>query len=54
MSFDDFYKKYFDPIGRNFQAPQHFLYFFPLPHGQGSFRPIFFFLVTGCFGGDDD
>ena len=19
--------------------PQHFLYFFPLPHGQGSFRP---------------
>ena len=21
--------------------PQHFLYFFPLPHGQGSFRPIF-------------
>jgi hypothetical protein len=22
--------------------PQHFLYFFPLPHGQGSFLPIFF------------
>ena len=21
--------------------PQHFLYFFPLPQGQGSFRPIF-------------
>jgi hypothetical protein len=21
------------------QAPQHFLCFFPLPHGQGSFRP---------------
>ena len=20
---------------------QHFLYFFPLPHGQGSFLPIF-------------
>jgi hypothetical protein len=20
-------------------APQHFLYFFPLPHGQGSLRP---------------
>jgi hypothetical protein len=20
-------------------APQHFLYFFPLPQGQGSFRP---------------
>jgi len=23
------------------QAPQHFLYFLPLPQGQGSFRPIF-------------
>ena len=22
-------------------APQHFLYFFPLPHGQGSLRPTF-------------
>ncbi len=22
-------------------APQHFLYFFPLPHGQGAFRPTF-------------
>ena len=22
-------------------APQHFLYFLALPHGQGSFRPIF-------------
>jgi len=21
------------------QAPQHFLCFFPLPHGQGSLRP---------------
>jgi len=21
------------------QAPQHFLYFLPLPHGQGSLRP---------------
>jgi hypothetical protein len=20
-------------------TPQHFLYFFPLPQGQGSFRP---------------
>ena len=26
--------------GRVGQAPQHFLYFFPLPQGQGSFRPI--------------
>ena len=24
-----------------FPAPQHFLYFLPLPQGQGSFRPIF-------------
>jgi len=23
-------------------APQHFLYFFPLPQGQGSFRPTCF------------
>jgi hypothetical protein len=22
-------------------SKQHFLYFLPLPHGQGSFRPIF-------------
>lgn len=25
----------------DFYFPQHFLYFFPLPHGHGSFRPIF-------------
>lgn len=24
-----------------YHLPQHFLYFFPLPQGQGSFRPIF-------------
>ena len=24
------------------RRPQHCLYFFPLPHGQGSFRPTFF------------
>jgi hypothetical protein len=24
-----------------FYLPQHFLYFFPLPQGQGSFRPTF-------------
>jgi hypothetical protein len=24
-----------------YRAPQHFLYFFPLPHGHGSFRPTF-------------
>src|SRR5699024_5359018 len=29
--------------------PQHFLYFRPLPQGQGSLRPGFFCLCTGCF-----
>ena len=27
--------------------PQHFLYFFPLPHGHGSFRPTFGGKVSG-------
>jgi len=27
-------------------APQHFLYFLPLPQGQGSLRPIFGSLRT--------
>lgn len=27
--------------------PQQFLYFFPLPHGQGSFLPIFLSAFTG-------
>ena len=26
--------------------PQHLLYFFPLPHGQESFLPIFFFMAN--------
>ena len=26
---------------RRLHLPQHFLYFLPLPHGQGSLRPIF-------------
>ena len=26
--------------------PQHFLYFLPLPHGQGSFLPTVFSLTT--------
>lgn len=30
----------------NCHFPQHRLYFFPLPHGQGSLRPTFF-----CFSG---
>lgn len=29
--------------------PQHCLYFFPLPQGQGSFRPIFWNLAAGLF-----
>ncbi|GAB6042317.1 hypothetical protein JCM17961_29930 [Endothiovibrio diazotrophicus] len=28
-------------------APQHFLYFFPLPHGHGSLRPTFGALRCG-------
>src|SRR2546427_10347159 len=28
-------------------APWHFLYFFPLPQGQGSFRPTFAPVRTG-------
>ena len=36
----------------HFGFPQHFLYFFPLPHGHGSFRPTFFpFRTVGGFGG---
>jgi hypothetical protein len=32
--------------------PQQFLYFFPLPQGQGSFRPTFFMAdaFLGCRG----
>ena len=26
-------------VGNDHHAPQHFLYFLPLPHGQGSLRP---------------
>jgi hypothetical protein len=26
------------------------LYFLPLPHGHGSFRPIFLSTFIGCFG----
>src|SRR6056297_164524 len=29
-----------DDLGQNYR-PQHFLYFFPLPQGHGSFLPIF-------------
>ena len=30
-------------------SPQQFLYFFPLPQGQGSLGLAFSFLRTGCF-----
>jgi hypothetical protein len=33
--------------GKPLQRPQHCLYFFPLPHGQGSLRPTFGPLRTG-------
>jgi hypothetical protein len=32
------------------QAPQHFLYFFPLPQGQGSFLPTLGASLRTCFG----
>ena len=28
-------------LRRGVHAPQHFLYFLPLPQGQGSFLPVF-------------
>jgi hypothetical protein len=33
------------------QSPQHFLYFLPLPQGQGSLRPTFADCATTCAGG---
>ncbi len=30
--------------------PQHFLYFLPLPHGQGAFLPILSFTNEECPG----
>jgi hypothetical protein len=30
--------------------PQHFLYFLPLPHGQGSLRPTFGSRMSGLAG----
>src|SRR5579885_375434 len=33
-------------------APQHFLYFFPLPQGQGSLRPAFCLAITGALAGE--
>ena len=47
-------RRYFKEIGLLQQAkksyhlflPQHFLYFFPLPQGQGAFLPIFSELIS--------
>ena len=33
------------PNGMHY-LPQHILYFFPLPHGQGSFLPTFFLEIS--------
>jgi hypothetical protein len=40
---------------RQFLFKQHFLYFFPLPHGHGAFLPIFLVIPfkAGTFGGID-
>src|SRR5699024_12421265 len=32
-----------------FYCPWQFLYFFPEPHGQGSFLPTLTWRLTGCF-----
>ncbi len=36
------------------QAPQHFLYFLPLPHGHGSFLPVLGSARTIGFGATAD
>src|SRR6516165_12698703 len=36
------------------RAPEHFLYFFPLPQGQGSLRPIFARAARAGMGADVD
>jgi hypothetical protein len=38
---------YRQPLGTH--APQHFLYFLPLPHGHGSFLPILGFVLLSLF-----
>jgi hypothetical protein len=41
------------PCGLSLTFPyslQQFLYFFPLPHGQGSLRPTFFSTILGLGG----
>src|SRR5262245_56318610 len=40
--------KYFIPDQTFTPAPWQFLYFLPLPHGHGSFLPIFCSTRTGC------
>jgi hypothetical protein len=38
------------PYRDELYAPQHFLYFFPLPHGHGVLRPTFFSTRRGATG----
>src|ERR1700734_482913 len=40
------------PADRQFYAPWHFLYFLPLPQGQGSLRPTLSPVVRRCTGCD--
>ncbi len=41
------------PRGAKHQRMQHFLYFLPLPQGQGSLRPIFVLGRTGSLAGPE-
>lgn len=38
---DQLLKTRIEGFGHIYYLPQHFLYFFPLPHGQGSLGPGF-------------
>ncbi len=37
-------------LPERFSAPQHFLYFLPLPHGHGSLRPTLLALAGSADG----
>ncbi len=41
-----------DAMQRQVIRPWHFLYFFPLPHGHGSFRPGSSSTASGLAGRD--
>jgi len=40
--------RFFHPDLIVYRRRQHFLYFLPLPHGQGSLRPMFLFFVSAA------